>query len=118
MGLSACTKSPDLISVDELVAVTWTTALSGTIDKPSHLANDRVYLFSGSLDSVVDPGVVKKLAQYYTHFVTKREIYSMFSITAEHAMVHSIIKSGNALLVLYNRLLFQNLFQNLCKSDE
>ncbi len=87
LALSACTKSPELISVEELITVTYTTALSGTIDQPSHLANDRVYLFSGSLDSVVVPGVMKKLAQYYSNFVTKGEVYSMFSLPAAHAMV-------------------------------
>ncbi|XP_064405963.1 poly(3-hydroxybutyrate) depolymerase-like [Halichondria panicea] len=87
IALSACTKSPELISVDKLIAITYTTALGGTIDKPSHLSSDRVYLFSGSLDSIVNPGVMKKLAQYYSSFVTKGDVYSMFSIPAEHAMV-------------------------------
>jgi len=81
-------KSPELISVSELVAITYTTAVSKTIDKPSHLANDRVYLFSGSLDSVVDPGVVKKLAEYYSSFVSGGgEVYQQLTIPAEHAMV-------------------------------
>ncbi len=71
----------------ELVAITYTTALSGTIDKPSHLSSDRVYLFSGSLDSQVHPGVMKKLSQYYSSFITNGDVYSMFSIPAEHAMV-------------------------------
>ena len=80
-------KSPDLISVDELVTITHTTALSGTIDEPSYMANDRVYLFSGTKDTVVNPGVMKKLTEYYSHFVTGGNIATMFSIPAEHSMV-------------------------------
>ena len=83
-------KSPELISVDKLVTITYTTALSDTIDKPSHLANDRVYLFSGTKDTVVNSGVVKKLADYYTNFVTDGRLVTMF-MPAEHAMVGIVI---------------------------
>ena len=49
-------KSPQLIFVPELISITHTTALSGTIDLPGYLRNDKVYLFSGMLDTVVYPG--------------------------------------------------------------
>ena len=49
-------KSPQLIFVPELISITQTTALTGTIDLPGHLRNDKVYLFSGTRDTVVDPG--------------------------------------------------------------
>ena len=87
---SACMKSPELISVDKLVAITYITALTDTIDKPSHMANDRVYLFSGTKDTVVNSGVVKKLDEYYNHFVTGGRVITMF-IPAEHAMVGIVI---------------------------
>lgn len=87
IALGACMKNPELIFTFELVSITYSTALTGTIDNPSHLANDRVYLFSGTLDSVVVPGVMEKLAVYYSSFITSGQIYSMFSIPAEHAMV-------------------------------
>lgn len=56
-ALHACMVSPDLISVRALVDITDATAATGTIDNPKYLADDRVYLFSGTLDSVVVPGV-------------------------------------------------------------
>ena len=58
IALSACTTEPDLISVQELVAVTFSTALTDTIDSTKHMASDKVYLFSGVQDSVVVPGEV------------------------------------------------------------
>ncbi len=39
---------------------------------------------------MVNPGVMKKLAQYYSSFVTEGDVYSMFSIPAEHAMVGNL----------------------------
>ena len=56
MAVSACMLHPELILTAELVSITYTTALTATIDSPSHLKGDRVYLFSGALDTVVLPG--------------------------------------------------------------
>lgn len=55
-ALHACMVSPDLISVTALVDITDATAATGTIDDPKYLADDKVYLFSGTLDSIVVPG--------------------------------------------------------------
>ncbi len=52
-------KMPVDINVAELVTITHTTALTATIDLPEHLKGDRVYLFSGTKDSVVVPGIHK-----------------------------------------------------------
>ncbi len=89
---SACTVNPELINVPELVDITFATAATGTIDLPSHMQNDKVYLFSGSLDSVVVPGVVKKLAEYYSNnFVTgpSGSLAVEYTVPAEHAIVSS-----------------------------
>ena len=53
---SSCMKHPDLISVTELVTITYNTAATATIDPLSYLNNDCVYLLAGTLDSVVNPG--------------------------------------------------------------
>lgn len=87
IALSSCMVKPELISVAELVAITYTTALSKSIDYPSHLSSDRVFLFSGTLDTVVDPGVVKKLAEYYSRFIITGSLNMVDSIPAEHSMV-------------------------------
>ena len=56
VALSSCTKNPELISVAELVSITLTTAATFTIDSPKHIANDRIFVYAGTLDSVVLPG--------------------------------------------------------------
>ena len=56
IALGACTKHPIEIDVSELVSITYSTSLTATIDLPSNLKMDRVYLFSGTKDTVVDPG--------------------------------------------------------------
>ena len=49
---------PDLISVTYLVGITYSTAVTKTIDSPSYIASDKIYLFSGTHDFVVVPGKV------------------------------------------------------------
>ena len=104
---------PELISISELVAITNTLASTATIDPPTYLNADRVYLFSGTLDTQVVPGawawcagafrfeyvstfvshtahtagVMKKLGEYYTNFVLGGSMVTEFTIPAEHAMV-------------------------------
>lgn len=56
IALGACMKLPIGIDVAELVAITRTTARTETIDSPDNLNGDRVYLFSGTKDSVVVQG--------------------------------------------------------------
>lgn len=56
IAMGSCMKNPSDIDVAELVTITHTTALTATIDLPENLKGDRVYLFSGSKDSVVVPG--------------------------------------------------------------
>lgn len=49
--------SPELMSVSELINVTYTTFYAThTIDDPSNLRNDKVFLFSGTRDTVVVQG--------------------------------------------------------------
>ena len=69
---------PDLISVPELVSVTFSTALTGTIDSTKYMASDKVYLFSGALDSVVLPGeaLVVSCAFRLSSIASQYEIYS------------------------------------------
>ena len=84
---TACMVSPSLISVDSLVLVAHNTAATGTIDPLSNLKDDRVYVFSGTEDSVVHTGVVQKLAHYYGEFVTTpNRIKQEYDIAAEHCM--------------------------------
>lgn len=83
----ACMQQPSRISVPLLAAITTSTALTGTIDPTSNLRNASVYLFSGSRDTTVVPGVVKKLEEYYQHWMQDGRLQTEYSIAAEHAWV-------------------------------
>jgi len=48
------------------------------------LKNQRVYLFSGILDSVVRQGVMEKLSEYYLELDENIQIKEEFNISAEH----------------------------------
>lgn len=91
---SACMKYPDLISVSELVQATKFAYASDTIDSPAILATSKVYLYSGTLDSVVNPGVVKKLQEYYSTFMPSDNILTEYSISSDHAMVTNFFGSN------------------------
>jgi poly(3-hydroxybutyrate) depolymerase len=65
------TGSPD---VPTLVAATKQNYAAGTIDNPANLANERVFLFGGADDSVVDPGIVDSLNTYYSSFMSASSI--------------------------------------------
>lgn len=56
IALSACALNPELISVPELVQITYETAATLTIDLPVHMKDDQVYVFSGLRDDVVVQG--------------------------------------------------------------
>ena len=51
-----CMMFPNLILMANLYARVATYDLSGEIDPVEGLANDRVFVFHGTEDSVVDPG--------------------------------------------------------------
>ena len=117
IALGPCVNEPDQIDVSKLVSNTVATSLTGTIDLPINMATDKVYLYSGMLDLVVDPGrlllsswrvrnssrngrylsfltagVMKKVGQYYTHFLLGNgaSLVTEFSIPAQHGMVGGV----------------------------
>ena len=79
-----CARAPYAIPVTLLNAMTYSSAATHVIDPVENLEHSQVYLLSGNFDSVVLPGVVKKLEEYYSHFVTEGNITSVFSLPAEH----------------------------------
>jgi len=88
IALASCMRTPGLISVDELVAITHSTYLTTrTIDDPKNLSMDtKVWLFTGTEDTVVNPGVVHKLQSYYGNFGVD-EIKLVDTVPAEHSWV-------------------------------
>jgi len=93
LAVSLCS-NPSLIDVNELVTITKNTAAQGSIDPVSHLSSARAWLFSGALDTVVNPGVVQKLASYYSAFLSTNNIQQVYTVPAEHSWVTTAY--GNA----------------------
>ncbi|MBA4113924.1 MAG: hypothetical protein C0492_11325, partial [Verminephrobacter sp.] len=89
-----CMASPSGIPTSTLVNTTKTWASQGLIDPVAHLQNSKVYLFSGTLDSVVKPGVVDALRTYYGNFVPAANIVHKKDLAAEHALVTDDYGSG------------------------
>ena len=79
-----CALAPYAIPVAFLSAITYSSAATNVIDPVENLKHSQVYLLSGKYDSVILPGVVKKLEEYYSHFMTEGNISSVFSLPAEH----------------------------------
>ena len=74
-------------SASALATVTKQNYAAGTIDNPANLANERVFLFGGADDSVVDPTVVDSLNAYYAAFMSTSSIeYESRHAGASHTM--------------------------------
>ena len=86
-ALGRCMKHYPSIPVNRLAEATRQRAAGGAIDPVAHLGAGRVYLFSGTRDSVVAPGVVSDLETYYRNFVPSAQIVRKQDVPAEHAMV-------------------------------
>ena len=82
-----CMASPAGIPTSSLVSTTNSWASQGSIDPVVNLQNSKVYLFSGSLDSTVKPGVMDALKTYYNSFVPAANVVYKKDIAAEHAMI-------------------------------
>lgn len=70
-----------------LVSITNSWAGSGSIDATANLAGSKVYLYSGTRDSVVRQRVVNETKNYYKHFVNSANIFYKNNLASEHAMV-------------------------------
>lgn len=70
-----------------LIQYTKDQAVKGAIDATSNMANDKVFLFSGSKDTVVYPSVVKTLEEYYGAFLTSNtQIATKYNLAAQHCI--------------------------------
>jgi len=82
-----CMASPASIPTSSLVTTTNNWAQQGLIDPVSNLQSSKVYMFSGSLDDVVKPGVMDALKTYYNSFVPAANVVYKKDIASQHAMV-------------------------------
>jgi len=72
--------------VPYLVALTDWFASNRIIDPTSALASHRVWMLSGSADTVVPQPVMNDLATYYRHYIPAANISYVDSLNAQHAM--------------------------------
>nr|XP_054761124.1 uncharacterized protein LOC129267438 [Lytechinus pictus] len=93
-ALGECMETGD-INVDYLAGFPTSYALSTrTIDDPVNMINDKIYVFGGTRDGVVNQNVAKAAEEYYRHFNYDDNNYlTEYTIPAEHSMVHD--KHGN-----------------------
>lgn len=82
-----CMTHGSAIPVSSLVSTTRSWASSGLIDPVSNLSGSKVYLFSGTLDSVVKQAVMNDLQTYYASFVPSGNVVYKKDLAAEHAMI-------------------------------
>ncbi len=82
-----CMASPAGIPTSTLVSTTNSWASAGSIDPVANLQGSRVYMFSGTIDSTVKPGVMDALKTYYNSFVPTANVVYKKDIAAEHAMI-------------------------------
>jgi poly(3-hydroxybutyrate) depolymerase len=69
------------------IAATKAAARSHTIDPIQGMAGDKVFLFSGSKDTLVPSSVVDSLRQYYLAFLPQNRVRYVNTVPAEHAMI-------------------------------
>lgn len=75
------------VSVPALVTYTNNQTSLDTIDATSHLQGEPVYLFSGTLDTIVHQAVMDELQQYLETYVSSSEITYDNSTLAEHSWI-------------------------------
>lgn len=86
-GLLGCQPSQAAQSVPDLIQRTNQFAQQGAIDPTSNLGASRVWLFAGTVDSVVPPPVMNALESYYKNYVSPpSNIAYRKDVRAEHAM--------------------------------
>ena len=73
-------------NVAQLIAITDRDAGRGRIDATGNLARHKIWLFSGSNDTVVPQRVMDDLSTYYRHYIDAANISYKKDIAAEHAM--------------------------------
>jgi poly(3-hydroxybutyrate) depolymerase len=72
--------------VSDLVQTTSQNASQGAIDPINNLTNSRIWLFSGSGDTIVPTPIMAALETYYKNYVAPSNIFFKKNIPAEHAM--------------------------------
>ncbi len=73
-------------AIAQLIAVTGRLAVDSDIDPTAGLQAPRIWMLSGSKDTVVPHAVMDELQTYYRHYVDASHISDQRDLPAEHAM--------------------------------
>jgi len=73
-----------MLNVNNLISLTKSFSTKKEIDDVANLTDARVYLYSGSKDSVVYPAVMKALDTYFQSFTDSKNIKTNFNTGSEH----------------------------------
>lgn len=79
-----CMTTPMLIDVGALVQDSKSFASQGNIDPLANLHRHRIWLYSGTYDTIVNPGVMQKLEDYYQAVATNANITTVFDEPSAH----------------------------------
>jgi len=69
---------------EKFVKITDTRVASGLLDATSNLADSRVFMFSGTVDTTVKQTVMDSLYSYYTHYITNGSVLYEKTMKAAH----------------------------------
>jgi hypothetical protein len=84
--VSACQVAPGAINLQKLISVTDHNAASGLIDATSNLKTQRIWMLSGTADTVVPQPVMNDLETYYRHYIPAANIKYKKDLATQHAM--------------------------------
>lgn len=85
IATTTCMIAPEAIDVDALIAAAQFCVDSEFCDPLGRLGPQKVWLFSGTKDTVVAPGVMRKLELFYSKLIPPTNINSTFTVPAEHS---------------------------------
>lgn len=83
---SSCKVAPGATHVQQLIDITDQNSAAGTIDATSNLAKQKIWMFSGTADTLVPQPVMVDLETYYRHYIDSGNIQFKKNIPAQHAM--------------------------------
>jgi poly(3-hydroxybutyrate) depolymerase len=85
---TSCKTNPYLINLPTSQSSAESLSSSGQIDGLGNLTTSKVYIFSGTRDTVVTPGVVKLTSMFYVqNNIQSNNLINNFEINAQHSWV-------------------------------
>ena len=81
-----CQVAPGATKIDELIHITDVNAAQHAIDPTANLAHQKIWMFSGTADTIVPQAVMNDLYDYFRHYIAQTHIRYKKDLAAEHAM--------------------------------